>query len=61
MYSVGFIDWCVDFVRLSGIVSLCYWPNGLRKLVVVLKRDYYKFGCLVNVVSCGLVGDTEIV
>ena len=59
--SVGFIDWYVDVVGLGGIVCLCYWPDGLRKFVVLLECGDYKFSCLVNVLSRGLVGDPSSV
>ncbi len=36
-------------------------PDGLRKFVIALKYVYYKFGCLVYVFRCGLVGGTEVV
>ena len=51
----------MDFVGFDGVGGLCYWPDGLRKFVVGLECGYYKFGCLVNFFSCGLVGGIDIV
>ena len=33
---------------------------SMHKFMIVLDCDYYKFGCFVDVFSCGLVGDIEI-